>query len=64
MTYVIQGIPNLTTSSHVEKTNFCWGDFENTEPLGTHSDINSASSWYDEGDAHLDYILKTVSKTS
>ena len=70
----VQPIPSLATSSHVEKTKFCWGDMENDDPLGSHSDINSAdtnyanstdinyvNSWYDEGDAPLD--LQTIPKT-
>lgn len=66
---VVQAIPSLATSfiptsSNVEKTKFCWGDLENDEPLGIHFDINSASSWYDEAEAPLNYeILKTILKT-
>ena len=59
----------IPTSSHVEKTKFCWGDLENEDPLGAHShinsvDINVVGSWYDEGESPLDYeILKTIPKT-
>jgi hypothetical protein len=60
-TVVVHAIPDsaaspiLTSSPVVEqkKTNFCWGDLENEEPFGHHlyaqSDVNSASSWFDEG---------------